>query len=259
MALRGRNTPLIGLAAGCLMLVMGPAAVASANADVRLVNARGTSAAALEVSVSGQKVGAGSGVGYGLAGATASVPAGQARLSIAGKSVTERLANGRSYTVVALPRNAIQVLRNGSASARQARVRIVHAAPELGTPDVRLGRRTIAQGVKFRSATGYLTVDPGAYMLAVTKPNGGAAVFKGRVSLAAGTATTVVVAGTGGNPERLIVTNDGTVTPHGAPHTGFGALAGGGQSSWVYALIAALIAGCLGGATHFARTRRARL
>jgi hypothetical protein len=150
------------------------------------------------------------------------------------------------------------VLRNGSPAPKQARVRIVHAAPELGMPDIRLGQKTIAQGVKFRSATGYLTVDPGTYPLAVTKPNGGSSVFSSRVSLAAGTATTVVVAGSAGNPERLIVANDGTVTPNGAPHTGFGGLATAGTASWLYALLAALVAGSLGGAAQLARTRRAR-
>jgi hypothetical protein len=258
MALRARNTPSIGLAAAFLILVMGPAAEASGSAKVRLVNARASAAVTLQVSVNGKRVSAGSGVGYGLVGALADVPAGQARLSVGGKSVSERLAEGDSYTVVALPHSGVQVLHNGSASARQSRVRIVHAAPELGTPDIRLGRRTIAQGVKFRSATGYLTVDPGAYTLAVTKPNGGATVFKGRVSLAAGTATTVVVAGTGGNPERLVVANDNTVTPAGAPHTGFGGLAGGGTAAWVYALLAALVAGSAGGAAQLARSRRTR-
>jgi hypothetical protein len=257
MALRGHNTPLIGLAAA-LMLVMGPAAVASADSKVRLVNARGSAAAALQVSVDGRKTSAGSGVGYGLAGALADVPSGQAQLTVAGKSVGKRLADGESYTVIALPGKTVDVLRNGSASARQARIRIVHAAPELGTPDIRLGGRTIAQGVKFRAATGYLTVDPGSYTLAVTKPNGGATVFRGHVALAAGTATTVVVAGTGGNPERLVVAIDNTVTPPGAPHTGFGGLAGGGSAAWLYALLAALAAGSLGGAAQVARTRRTR-
>jgi hypothetical protein len=258
MALRGRNTLSIGLAVAILMLVMGPAAAALANAQVRLVNARGGSAVALQVSVNGQKTSAGSPLGYAQVGALASVPAGTAQLSVAGKTVTKQLADGRSYTVIALPKGSIEVLKNGSPTPKQARVRIVHAAPELGMPDVRLGQRTIAQGVKFRTATGYLTVDPGSYALAVTKPNGGDAVFSSQVSLAAGTATTVVVAGSAGNPERLIVANDGTVTPNGAPHTGFGGLADSGTAPWLYALLAALVAGSLGGAAQLARTRRAR-
>src|SRR4051794_19586760 len=116
MARRGRNTPCIGLAITFLMLVMSPAAEASGSAHVRLVNARGGGLATLDVSVGGQRAAVGSGVAYGQAGAVASVPAGQARLSVAGSSATEQLADGESYTVVALPRNGIQVLRNGSAS-----------------------------------------------------------------------------------------------------------------------------------------------
>ena len=258
MALRKRNTLYIGLALAILMLVMGPAAGALASAQVRLVNARGGSAVALQVSVNGQKTSAGSPLGYAQVGALASVPAGNAELTVAGKTVTKQLADGDSYTVIALPKRAVEVLHNGSAKGGQARIRLVHAAPELGMPDIKLGQRTIAQGVKFRSATGYLTVDPGAYELAVTKPEGGSTVFSARVSLAAGTATTVVVAGSAGNPERLVVANDDTVTPNGAPHTGFGGLAGGATAPWLWALLAALVAGSLGGAAQLARTRRVR-
>src|SRR4051794_38837113 len=134
MALRRRNTLLIGLAIASLMLVMGPAAEAFGSAQVRLVNARGGKPVTLEVSVDGKKTAGGSAVGYGLAGAMASVPAGQARLTVGGKTATEELVNGKGYTVVALPSDGLQVLRNGSASGGDSRVRIVHAAPELGMP-----------------------------------------------------------------------------------------------------------------------------
>src|SRR4051812_32747134 len=106
MALRGRITPLIGLAIAFLMLVMGPAAEALGSAQVRLVNARGGSAT-LQVSINGKQAAAGSAVAYGQAGAAASVPAGQAKLSVEGRAVTKTLANGDSYTVVALPKDAV--------------------------------------------------------------------------------------------------------------------------------------------------------
>jgi hypothetical protein len=258
MAARERNCVYIGLACAFLMLVMGPAASAFASAQVRLINARSGSGVTLTVTVGGTKAPTAGTVAFGDAGQLVGVPAGDAELAVGGKTVKKPLADGASYDVVALPKSAVEVLRNGSAAAQRSRLRVVHAAPELGTPDIRLGKRTIAQGVKFRSATGYLTVDPGEYAFEVTKPNGGAAVFKSRVALAAGTATTVVVAGSAGSATRMITVNDGTVTPPGAPHTGLGGLARGGSDPWVLALLAALFAGSLGGAVQLTRARRSR-
>jgi hypothetical protein len=258
MAPRVRNKVLIGCALAVLMVVMGPAAEALAGAQVRLVNARGGSPISLEVTVSGKKVAAGGSVGFAQAGALASVPAGQAQLTAGGKSASKQLSDGSSYTVVAFPKGSLQVLRDGSATPGQARLRLVHAAPELGMPDVRLGSRTIAQGVKYRSASSYLTLDPGSYRLAITKPNGGAALFSTHVSLTAGTASTAVVAGSAGNPERVAMVTDDTITPAGAPHTGLGGLARGGGAPWLLALLAALAAGTAGGLTQLARARRSR-
>ena len=112
MALRVRKTLYLGLVLAALMLVAGPAAGALASAQIRLVNARGGSAVSLQVSVGGKKVTAGSAVSYGQAGALAAVPAGQAKILVGGQDVTKQLANGRSYTVVALPSKAVEVLTN---------------------------------------------------------------------------------------------------------------------------------------------------
>src|SRR3954453_11411276 len=220
MAPRVRIKIVIACAVAVVMVEMTAAASASAASHVRLVNARGGSAVTLSVTVGGKKVAAGGAVAYAQAGALAAVPSGAAKLTAGGKTASQSLADGASYTVVAVPKGALIVLRNGRATAGQARLRLVHAAPELGSPDVRLGGRTIAQGVKYHAASGYLTVAPGSYTLAVTKPNGGDVVFKAPVSLTAGTASTEIVAGSAGNPERLIWVTDNTVTPAGAPHTG---------------------------------------
>jgi hypothetical protein len=248
------------------MLVTAPAANALASTTVRFVNARGGSGSlGLEVAAGGRRIPAGS-AAFGQSSGAVSVPAGEATLALSGSGASAKvkrtLSNGAGYTVVALPKGAgamaLDVLRNGSATGGGAKLRIVHAAPELGSPDIRLGSRTVAQEVKFRSATGYLRVDPASYRLVVAKPNGGRAVFKTRLALSAGTATTVVLAGSGGAATRVIQLNDATAAPSGAPHTGLGGLARGGGEPWLLALLAALLAGGLGGAAQLARARRSR-
>ena len=88
----------------------------------------------------------------------------------------------------------------------------------------------------------------------VARPGGSAAIFDKHVSLAAGSATTVVIAGSGGAPGRLIVATDDSVTPAGAPETGLGGLAHDDDvPPW---LIAALLAGLLGGVAQLALVRR---
>jgi hypothetical protein len=258
MAPRVRIRVALACAVAVLMVEMTAAAAASASSQVRLVNARGGSAITLVVSVGGNKAPAGSAVTFGQAGAMTSVPSGQATFTAGGRTATKNLADGASYTVVAVPKGALMVLRNGNATGGQARLRLVHAAPELGSPDVMLGGKTIAQGVKYHTASGYLTVAPGSYKLAITKPKGGATLFTSGVSLTAGSAFTVVVAGSAGNPERLIAATDDTVTPASAPHTGLGGLARGGGAPWLLALLAALVAGTAGGVTQLARSRRSR-
>ncbi len=258
MAPRVRIRVLIACAVAVLMVEMTAAAAASASSQVRLVNARGGSAISLDVTAGGTKTAAGGAVAYGQAGALTSVPSGAAKLSAGGKTASKSLTDGASYTVVAVPKGALLVLRNGKASAGQARLRLVHAAPELGMPDVMLGSKTIAQGVKYHTASGYLTVAPGSYKLAITKPNGGASLFTSSVSLTAGSAFTVVVTGSAGNKEHLVMATDDTITPSSAPHTGLGGLAHGGGAPWLLALLAALVAGTLGGATQLRRSRRSR-
>jgi hypothetical protein len=244
-------------ASAAVMLVVGPVAAASGSAEVRFINARGgADDVSLEATVGGQTVAIGAATPFGQASELTEVPAGEAEFSDGGdKTATESLADGASYTVVALPRGELQVLRNAKGSAGEAKLRVVHAAPELGSPDIQVGDRTVAQGVEFEAATKYLTFDPGSYELAATKPNGGDAVFSDSVSLAAGTANTVVIAGSGGSPTQAIAVQDAALMPTGAPDTGLGGLSDE-QTPWALALIAALFAGALGGAARLTQARR---
>jgi hypothetical protein len=257
----------LGIALVALMLVAVPAESALADARVRVVNAAGGSEPVeLQASVDGKPAAVGGALAFGQVGGWVSLPAGEAELRLSGGSkapkASESLKNGKSYTVVVISKGengmSLQTLKNGKGKGGEARLRVFHAAPELGSPDVRIGKRTIAQGVSFRSATPYVSLSPGSYTLAVTKPDGGDTVFSRQVSLAAGTAATVIVTGSGGSAAQAIMVDDAAVTPGGAPGTGLGGLAEGGGAAWALALLAALVAGTLGGAVQLTRTRRSR-
>jgi hypothetical protein len=252
-----------GFTLALVMLVAAPAANAWASARVRLVNAAPGSQALRLTATPGSAapVPAGDSTAFGHATPYAAVPAGSARLELAGgakASATEQLADGARYTAIAYaPKGgggaALKVLRDGDARGRRARLRVVHVAPELGSPNILLGRRTIAEALGFRSASPYLAVAPGSYALKVARPGGGSAIFEKRVALSAGSATTVVVAGSAGAAGRLIALTDDTVTPAGPPETGLGGLAGHDGPPWLLAALAAALAGLLGGAAQLSR------
>jgi hypothetical protein len=259
----------IGVSFAILMLVGAPAASALASAKVRLVNARpGAEAVGLKVVVGTAAPPAVGEAAYGQVTPYVNVGAGSAEISLAGLTdpdesaqATRKLVDGARYTAVALAKGSgggfqLEVYRDGAARAGAARLRILHAAPELGTPDVQLGRRTVAEAVRFRQASPYLSVSPGSYALAVVRPGGSKSIFEKQVTLSAGSATTAILAGSGGARERVIVATDDTVTPVGAPETGLGGLAGGAGPPWLLVLLAAALAGALGGGVQLSLARR---
>ncbi|MEA2409491.1 MAG: hypothetical protein QOC77_52 [Thermoleophilaceae bacterium] len=261
---------VIGLSLAILMLVGTPAASAFAVAKVRLVNARpGSQPVGLKLvegtaapPIFGQAA-------YGQVTPYVKVSPGSAQITISGLSsstggskaqTTEQLVDGQSYTAVALALGSkafqIKVYKDGHARGGKARLRVIHAAPELGAPNVRLGQRTIAEKLAFKDATPYLSIAPGSYELSVVAPGSTSAVFSQRVALSAGVATTAIVAGSGGARTMVITATDDTKAPTGAPETGLGGLARGGGPPWLLAALAALLAGALGGAMQLSLARR---
>jgi hypothetical protein len=261
---------VIGLSLAILMLVGGPAASAMATAKVRLVNARpGSQPVGLKLIEGGAAPPTFGEAAYGQVTPYVKVPPGSAQITISGLTsstggpkaqTTEQLEDGHSYTAVALALGAkafqIMVYKDGHARAGKARLRVIHAAPELGSPDVRLGQRKIAERLAFKDATPYLSISPGSYGLSVTRPGSSSAIFSKSISLSAGVATTAIVTGSGGAPAMVITATDDTKTPAGAPETGLGGLAGGGGPPWLLAALAALLAGALGGAAQLGLARR---
>jgi hypothetical protein len=256
----------LGCTLGLLsMLLLASAGSASAAATVRFVHAvPGAGAATLSVSVEGAGI-SGSPVSFGTAGEPLEVRSGRATLTVAAAdggdrvaATEQRLEDERSYTAVALPAERgddaeLRVYADRKPRPGEARVRAIHAGPELGEPDVRVGERAVAEKLAYGDATEYVEVSPGTYDISVTRAAGagGALATKRDVPLTAGTATTAVVVGSRGQPTRIVALSDGTAAPPGdaGPATGFGGLAGdGGPSRLALALLFAVAAGGLGAA-----------
>jgi hypothetical protein len=237
----------------------GPAATALAQAKLRLVNAS-PEAQELQLQVGGTDVGGPA--AFGQVTPYAPVGSGAVQLELKDQQATaqEQLRENARYTAVAIPKGKdgieLKIYKDGAAKPGDSRLRVVHAAPELGSPDIRLGKRTIAEAVAFKEATPYLVVSPGSYTFAVVRPGGSEAVFDKRVALPAGSTTTAILAGSGGAPGRVILASDQSVTPAGAPETGLGGLAEGGRAPWLLVALAALLAGAAGGIAQLSLVRR---
>ena len=258
---------MIGLIASLLMLLVGPAASASGAAQVRFVHAvPGVGAAQLEAKTNKAVTKAGGVVAFGQVGAYADLPAGRATFRLPGagsvKSTSERLRDNARYTVIALGggTKTLRVLRDGQAKPGQARLRVVHAAPELGKVEIRLGDEKVATLLGFKSVAGYAQVDPGAYAVRVTRPGGGSTLAaKGGVPLTPGTSSTAFVVGSGGEPLQVAIASDLSAAPRGAPKTGLGGLAGDDDGPPIaLALFAGLLAALLGAGGYVAVTGRSR-
>ena len=253
-----------GVLAAAVMLLAAPAGEASASARVRFVQAvGGEGPTRLVATQEGRPRAATDSAGFGRVTPYVTVPAGVLELRLApageGGPTTELdVADGRSYTVVALggqDRQRLEVYPDARPAGGQARLRMIHASPELGSPDVRLGERVVAERVRFGEGTGYVSVQPATYELSITPPGGrgGPLASRSGVALAAGTTSTAVLVGSGGEEQRLVVATDATVRPPGAPQTGLGGLSG---APWAAMLLAALAAGAAGAGTWLLAARR---
>lgn len=245
-------------------MVVPVSAEARGSASVRFVHAV-PAAEAVDASASsgGGEQTLAEGVAFGEVSAYRNVPAGTVELSVArgdGSDVSadtsEPLEAGRSYTVVALGRGErdveLRVYPDGRAGAGVARLRLIQAIPELGEPELRVGREVVASGVRYGDATPYRSIEPGTYTLAAARPGDGGdpIVSEEGVVLSAGTASTALLVGSAGERARLVVVDDSVATPAVAPATGLGGLASESGTPWLLVLATAALAGGLGGAGY---------
>jgi hypothetical protein len=246
-----------------LASMLGVVSVADAQAlELRFVHAV-PGAGSATLTAGGEQVGG----SPGFSGVTSysKVPDGEVKLQLraagggdALASAEESLSGGR-YTVVAFSRDdrvRLEAYREERPREGSARVRAIDAAGELGEVAVRLGDTTLARGLGPGEGSPYRGVDPGTYDLTVSRARGqgGALASRKGVAVSAGTASTAVVVGSGGEATRVVLLPDGTAAPSAAPGTGLGGLEGG--TAWAAVLGAALAAGALGGAAYTLARRR---
>lgn len=137
-----------------------------------------------------------------------------------------------SWTLVATAKGSgVQMLKFRDEQARNgvALLRVIHAAPELGAPNLMVGSRTVAKDVPFGKATPYLRLRPGTYRLSAVVPSNSQMVIERRVTVKAGEATTAIVMGSRGMSTRVVtVLDDGDRSEGRAGGTRGGE--GGGRS-----------------------------
>lgn len=236
-------------------------AAAASTAQVRFLHAvPGVGNATL--SAEGVNVG---GAGFGDKTGFASVPAGDDPLVLHGPGGlvlkgSAAFGAGHAYTVIALAKGKSAQLRSfadGAARAGIARLRMIHASPELGSPNLIVGGKVIAKAAPYGADTGYTDFKPGSYKVMVENPADNSTVIPtATVPLVAGSTTTAVLVGSRGEMARWVLVDDATAAPTAAPQTGLGGLAGDdGGRPWLLALLAALGAGALGGFLHGAGPR----
>ena len=233
-----------------------------ASAKIRFIHAvPGAGAATVTVSSDGSKK-VTSATTFGNSSTPLEIPSGSNTFELKASGggpdlakLTDTVANGHMYTLVAIPKPdedgvVLKLYENEKPRSGKALFTMIHAAPELGTPDVKVGDEVVAQKLAYGTAMDWTSVQPGTKDVSIWKPGGKGdpiAVAKD-VPLTAGTATTSVVVGSHGEKTKIVLVSD-TAAPAGAPQTGFGGMASdGAPDRWLVALLSALVAGALGGA-----------
>lgn len=253
----------VAVAATASTMLLAPAAAGAqeGTSEVRFLHAS-PSVGSAEFSADGEPAGS---AGFGRATPVVEIEGGNVELRAtladgASATATQKLVPGRDYTVVAQELEDgidLRAYPEGKASGGEAGLRVIHAAPELGTATIRAGDRKLADELSFRQATSYATVAPGTYQVSARDPSSGERVASaGSVAAPAGTTTTAVMIGSRGRALRGVALEDSVAAPSGAPQAGLGGLGRDDGPPLALAALAALAAGALGG-LGYRRLRRA--
>lgn len=218
-----RNILRLFLAAMLFSMIAGCGGDSSVSlASLRVLHAS-PDAPNVDVYVDGTKVLAN--VPYPTASSYLSLPAGQHRITVnaAGTSTTvidvsPNLGSGNAYTAIAANFVAsIQALlatdETATAPSGQARVRVIHAAPDAGPVDVLVNGQVVLSNVPFGAISSYLTLPAGSYTVQVNAAGTQTTAIQATLSVASGANYSAVAIGSirtaATNPLALKVLTDG--------------------------------------------------
>jgi hypothetical protein len=163
-------------------------------------------------------------------------PAGAAASSDPVIKATAQVKAGAAYTVAAV--GALADIQGkifpddlSAPATGKAKVRVIHAAPEVPAVDVAVkGGPTLFEGVKFPSATDYAEVGPATYPIQVKAAGKDDVLLEASLPVKAGTIYSVAAIGGAGKAVRLLPIVDATgmgQMPSGGVATGAGGTAPG--------------------------------
>lgn len=212
-----------------------------ADAQVRFAHAvPGAGEAELQGESAGQMEALGE-AGFGEIDDYRMLPAGRVSLQLVAPGSDEALAmgarqlsDGKRYTIVALlegERVKLKLYADGRAKRGEARMRVIHAAPELGSPDLAVDGETVATKLAYEAATPYLSLEPGEHSYGAMRP-GGEELFGGEFDVRTAKAYTTLVVGSRGEPVRVAMAVDDTARP-ASTRSASGTSTGAGDASYV--------------------------
>jgi Domain of unknown function (DUF4397)/Sortase domain len=141
-------------------------------------------------------------------------PAGTDPTAPAAVSLTGRLQPGGHYSVAVvgpkanlrgvLLRDDLSPLTRG-----KARVRFVDSLLDRRPVEVVAGGKLLAKGLRLGAAGRYAELAPGRYPVQVRRAGDGRMLYRGALTLQAGTVTTAILTGGAGQPNELLPVRDG--------------------------------------------------
>jgi hypothetical protein len=206
------------VALGVCLWLLAPAA-AVAKTLVRFIHAvPGVGRAEVSVSDGSASQDLGT-IGFGQATKWHSIRSGSFRWTLSGGG--RKLASGTStlgrgaYDIVALEHGS--GVRLGVYPARAGRsgtalVRVIHAAPELGSPELTVDGKVAVKSLHYTQATPYVALSAGRHVLGADRPGSSTPLISAHATLRVDTSYSEIVLGTRGQRVRVV-----TLVDRGAP------------------------------------------